>query len=77
MKDRIRRTGIRKVEKKFRKNCIVVTFISVFFSVLLSYVAFELSNQNHMISSRIENVGQQINYFQNQNNKVSDKYKKN
>lgn len=77
MKDRIRRTGIRKVEKKFRKKCIVITFISVFFSVLLSYAAFELSNQNRLISSRIENVGQQINYFQNQNNKVSDKYKKN
>lgn len=75
MKDRIRRTGVEKMPKKFKRVCIAVTCASLFASIFLGLAVFSLQKQNDSISDKINDYHQQINYFENQNNKVSDKYK--
>lgn len=76
MKDRIQRTGNKKLSKKFKTTCILVSSLTFALSLFLGLITVTIFNDNKSISSRIENVGQQINYFENQNDKVSEKYKK-
>lgn len=76
MKDRIQRTGNKKLSKKFKTTCILVSSLTFALSLFLGLITVTIYNENKSISSRIENVGQQINYFENQNDKVSEKYKK-
>ncbi len=75
MKDRIRRTGVEKMPKKFKRTCITIACVSLFASIFLGFAVFSLQKQNDSISDKINDYHQQINYFENQNNKVSDKYK--
>lgn len=76
MKDRVQRTGNKKLSKKFKTTCILVSSLTFALSLFLGLITVTIYNENKSISSRIENVGQQINYFENQNDKVSEKYKK-
>lgn len=76
MKDRVKRTGVKKLSKKFKTTCILVSTFTFSLTLLLGISVLSIYKENKSISSRIENVGQQINYFENQNNKVGDKYKK-
>ena len=75
MTDKIRTTGVEKTSKKFKGTCIAVSLVSVAVSIFLGLAVFTLQKQNDSISDKINDFHQQINYFENQNDKVSDKYK--
>jgi cell division protein FtsX len=67
MKDRIKRTAIKKPSHRLKRACIATVSFTLVFSSLALAILLNVSHENKMLNERIDNYTVQIDLLENKN----------
>jgi hypothetical protein len=75
MKDRIHRTGTKKVNHRLTKTTGIIAGVSLLFATVLTAGIVYLAKDNIAISETIHHYGEEIDYIENQTQIVESRYR--